>query len=374
MAGIYFHIPFCRRQCGYCDFYRTTKLRLMESVVAQMHNELEQTVGFLHDRKVATIYFGGGTPSLLHPSEIERFIEHIRALYDVSAEAEITIEVNPDDVTDEYVAALQHTSVNRISMGVQSLDDACLQLMGRRHTAQQAVEAVERLKGAGYDNISLDLIFGIDGFGGDSLRRTVEGIVALDVAHISAYHLTIEEGSRFGRLVASGSMKQVADSKSEEEFMMVHRLLTSSGYEHYEVSNYAKPNLRSRHNSAYWTGDEYLGVGAGAHSFNGEVRRWCEQPIEEYVSQVSYDQEQLSETDRLNEFIMVGLRRAEGVSLSEISRRFGVDAANRIRGISQDFIDHGAMVEYSAKGEVWLAVKADRFLISDHIISTLFVM
>ncbi|MBR2962366.1 MAG: radical SAM family heme chaperone HemW [Alistipes sp.] len=374
MAALYFHIPFCKRVCGYCDFYRTTKLRLIDAVVEQMHRELEQESDFLHDRKVATIYFGGGTPSLLPPAEIERFIDHVRQLYDVVSDAEITIEVNPDDITDEYVAALQKSSVNRISMGVQSLDDDCLRLMGRRHTAEQAIEAVERLKRGGYHNISLDLIFGIDGFGGDSLQRSVEGIAALDVAHISAYHLTIEEGSRFGRLVASGAMKQIADDRSEEEFLLVHRLLTANGYEHYEVSNYAKPNMRSRHNSSYWLDIEYLGIGAGAHSYNGDVRRWCEQPIEEYISKITYDIEPQDNTVRLNECIMVGLRRAEGISLRDIAHRFGDDAARRIEKLSSSFIEQGVLVERVSDDDHRIAIPAEKFLVSDLVISTLFVI
>ncbi len=372
MAALYFHIPFCKRVCGYCDFYRTTKLRLIDAVVEQMHRELDSEVDFLHTRSISTIYFGGGTPSLLPPAEIERFIDHVRILYDVAPDAEITIEVNPDDVTEEYVTALQQSSVNRISMGVQSLDDECLRMMGRRHTAEQAIEAVERLKRAGYHNISLDLIFGIDGFGGESLRRSVEGIAALDVAHISAYHLTIEEGSRFGRLVASGAMSQIEDERSEEEFLMVHKMLTSRGYEHYEVSNYAKQGMRSRHNSSYWQGVEYLGIGAGAHSYNGDVRRWCEQPIEEYVSQIAYEEELQTREVRLNEYIMVGLRCAEGVSLHAIARQFGNAAAERIERLSREFVEQGMLVEQLADGDRRIAIPAEKFLVSDSVIAALF--
>ena len=368
MAALYFHIPFCKRLCGYCDFLRSVKIQHIPQVVEQMHCELEEQSTFLTDREIKTIYFGGGTPSLLQPSEIERFIDHAKVLFDCSKVEEITVEVNPDDITEQYVAELAETSVNRISMGIQSLDDNCLKFMGRRHNAEQAVEAVKRLRAAGFRNISVDLIFGVDGFGGESLERTLQGFLTLDVEHISAYHLTIEPTTRFGRALAKGELKQVSEQRSEEEYLRVHQILTAAGYEHYEVSNYAKPGYRSRHNSSYWTGDQYLGIGTGAHSFNGDVRRWCEQRVEEYAVSIEYGSEELTKIERLNEYIMVSLRRAEGFDIQKIAKVWGPNHANRIETACKPFLERGWLVK---NGDSF-AIPAEHFLISDAIIGELF--
>ncbi|MBR4849466.1 MAG: radical SAM family heme chaperone HemW [Alistipes sp.] len=369
MASIYFHIPFCKRLCGYCDFYRSVKLRYIPSVVEAMHKELEGESNFLHDRVVRTIYFGGGTPSLLAPSELERFVEQVRSLYDCSRLEEVTVEVNPDDITPEYVAELRKTSVNRISMGVQSLDDRCLQFMGRRHSAEQAVEAVRMLQEAGYDNISVDVIFGIPGFGDDELNYTLQRVLAMNVQHISAYHLTIEENTRFGRMVAKGDFCEVDEGCSELHFLTVHKALTSAGFEHYEVSNYALEGFRSKHNSSYWQGVEYLGIGPGAHSFNGGVRRWCEQSVEEYVEGAKYGSEVLSESDRVNEFLMTSLRCAEGFLLGDFEAKFGGERRAQLEYEVAKTGSDALLVE--ANGRVRILV--EKMLVSDSIIASLMV-
>ena len=367
MASIYFHIPFCKRLCGYCDFYRSVKLRYIPEVVEAMHQELAREQYFLHDRVVHTIYFGGGTPSLLAPSEIERFVEQVRQQFDCSQLEEVTIEVNPDDITAEYVAELRKTSVNRISMGVQSLDDRCLEFMGRRHSAQQAVDAVKMLQAAGYDNISVDVIFGIPNFGVTELVATLEGVLAMNVQHISAYHLTIEENTRFGRMMARGEFVEIDECSSESHFMWVHRALTNAGYEHYEVSNYALEGYRSKHNSSYWQGVEYLGIGPGAHSFNGDVRRWCEQRIEEYIGGVEYGSEVLSKRDKLNEYVMTSLRCAEGLSLEKVEADFGSVERERLEreasksGVSELLINDNGQ----------LRIAPENMLLSDLVIEAL---
>ncbi len=367
MAAIYFHIPFCKRLCGYCDFYRSVKLRYIPQVVEAMHKELRVERDFLHDKSIRTIYFGGGTPSLLAPQEIERFIEKVREEFDCSALEEVTIEVNPDDITPEYIAALQETSVNRISIGVQSLDDRCLQFMGRRHSAQQAVDAVRMLQEAGYNNISVDVIFGVEGFGGESLTKTLRGVVAMNVQHISAYHLTIEENTRFGRMLARGEMHETEEERSEAEFLQVHNILTAAGFEHYEVSNYALPTFRSLHNSSYWRGVEYLGIGAGAHSYNGEMRRWCEQEVEEYIKGVEYGSEELSERDKLNEYVMTSLRCVEGFSLDRVERDFGTSERERLeREASKN-----GVAELLINDNGNLRIAPEKMLLSDLVIEAL---
>lgn len=367
MAALYFHIPFCKKLCGYCDFLRSVKVQYLPNVVEMMHRELDEQQGFLTDRAIRTIYFGGGTPSLLHPSEIERLIEHSRQIFDCSAVEEITIEVNPDDITDDYVSALRQTSVNRISMGIQSLNDECLQFMGRRHNAAGAVSAVNRLRRAGFDNISVDVIFGVPGFE-ESLESTLTEVLKLNVEHISAYHLTIEPATKFGKMLAKGDISQVSEQRSEDEFLTVHQRFTEAGFEHYEVSNFAKPSRRSRHNSSYWTGTQYLGIGPGAHSFNGITRRWCDQDVKEYCKAVEYGSETLSAIDRLNEYIMVSLRRVEGIDLETISSHWSREDAERIERAAEPFLESGWLVKDGAK----IAVPADHFLVSDTIIGELF--
>jgi len=339
----------------------------MPEVIEVMHRELAEQRDFLHDNTIRTIYFGGGTPSLLAPSEIERFVEQVREQFDCSRLEEVTIEVNPDDITAEYITELRKTSVNRISMGIQSLNDDCLQFMGRRHSAQQAMDAVGMLQRAGYQNISVDVIFGVEGFGSEELAQTLQGVLSMGVQHISAYHLTIEEGTRFGRMLARGEMHEAEEERSEAEFLQVHDTLIKAGFEHYEVSNYALPNYRSRHNSSYWRGVEYLGVGAGAHSFNGEVRRWCEQPIEEYIKGVEYISERLSKRDRLNEYVMTSLRCAEGLSLAQVERDFGSDKRERLEHEADEILSSGLLVQ---EGEV-LRITPEKMLLSDMVIEQL---
>ena len=316
-----------------------------------------------------TLYFGGGTPSLLHPSEIERLIEHARELFDCSEVEEITIEANPDDLTEEYVAALAATSVNRVSLGIQSFDDSALRLMNRRHTAEEAADAVLRLKRAGITNISIDIIFGIAGYGGESLRRTLEEAIRLDVGHISAYHLTIEERTKLGLMVQRGEYQPIDDETSEAEYRVVHDMLTAAGYEHYEVSNYAREGCRAKHNSAYWQGVEYLGIGPGAHSYSGDNRTWCVSSAKEYSEgDKRFEGETLTKVDHLNEYVMTSLRRVEGISLDEVSARFGCREVERIMTSAQGWIDAGVVCCSGG----YLFIPTSKFMMSDAVIESIF--
>jgi len=372
MSGIYFHIPFCKRLCGYCDFRRSVLLRHIPQTVARMHDELDSQSGFLGDRRIRTVYFGGGTPSLLDPATLGGFIEHAERLFDCRDVEEITVELNPDDVTPEYVGRLRSTPINRVSIGVQSFDDGELRFMGRRHSAAQAERAVKLLQDAGFDNVSIDLIFGVDGFGDEVLSRSLDKTLSLGVQHVSAYHLTIEPDTRFGRMLSAGTLKQVAEERSEREFLAVHNALTSAGFEHYEVSNYALEGFRSRHNSAYWTGDEYLGIGAGAHSYAGGVRRWCDQSADEYAAGIVYGGERLSQRDRLNEYVMTSLRRIEGMSLRHVADGFGSGEAARIEADAAGFVESGLLVRTTSGGDDRLMIPPEKFLLSDAVISTFF--
>ena len=368
MSGIYFHIPFCRRVCGYCDFARTADLRRRDEVVEAMHRELRGRRDFLHNINIGTVYFGGGTPTVLAPQELQRLIDTAAECFDLSAVGETTVEANPDDLTAHYINELRRTSVDRLSIGIQSFDDACLRMMNRRHTAAQAVEAVKRAQDAGFDNISVDLIFGVDGYGGESLRRNIEQVLALGVQHISAYHLTVEPGTAFARRVADGGMKIVGEEVGESEFLTLHERLAAAGYEHYEVSNYALPGRRSRHNSAYWQGTEYLGIGAGAHSFDGTRRCWNAPTVGEYLAGEGGGEERLTERDRRNEMIMTSLRTAEGLDTELFGRMFGEAAAQKTFDMAKSFLLAGTLV---ADG-VRLRIPAVKWMVSDAVIESLF--
>lgn len=368
MAGLYFHIPFCRRICAYCDFFRSANLRHMDKAIEAMHAEMEEQVDFLSDRDIRTIYFGGGTPSLIAPSKVQRLIDHASTLWDCSSVEEITLEANPDDITPEYVAALRSTAVNRISLGVQSFNDEELRMMNRRHSAAGAIEAVKRLQDAGIENITIDLIFGVDGFGEQVLEQSIEQTLSLDVQHISAYHLTIEPRTAFHHRLQSGQMRVVDEQVSEREYALLHNHLTAAGYEHYEVSNYARKGFRARHNSSYWHGAQYLGIGTGAHSYNGQVRRWSQQEVEEYIEHREYEQEQLSTLDHRNEYVMTALRCAEGIDLEQLEREFGKEAREQITQAAKRWATTGDVVVNDRE----IRIPAERFLISDAVIESLF--
>ena len=372
MAGLYFHIPFCKRVCAYCDFYKSADLRRMDDLLAAMHRELDDRRGYPGGEAVTTRYFGGGTPSLCTPEAIRGLLDHAAQLFDCSGAEETTLEANPDDLTAEYLGGLLEAGIDRLSIGVQSFDDDCLKLMNRRHTAAQAAEAVRAAQRAGFGNITVDLIFGMPGFGGDTLRRSLDAALSLGVQHISAYHLTIEKNTAFGRRLERGRFSEVDEQVSEREYLEVHRTLTGAGFEHYEVSNYALPGCRARHNAAYWSGDEYLGIGPAAHSFNGKSRRWAAASIDGYLAgagtEAIYEQERLTERDRYNEYLMTRLRTAEGLELAAVETRFGKERAERLLRQAEPFMGIGELCFAAGR----LAIPAEKFLVSDAVIGALF--
>lgn len=368
MAGLYFHIPFCKRICAYCDFYKSADLRRMDLLTAAMHCEMDLRRDYLGEESVTTRYFGGGTPSLCTPETIHGLLAHAAVLFDCSQVVETTLEANPDDLTDEYLSALRDAGVNRLSIGIQSFDDDCLKLMNRRHTSAQAIHAVQVAQRSGFDNITVDLIFGVPGFGGESLRRSLDTTLQLGVQHISAYHLTIEPNTVFGRRVARGEFSPVEESISEEEFLLVHDTLTKAGYEHYEVSNYALPGFRARHNAAYWHGVKYLGIGPAAHSFDGEERHWSVSDVERYISGASCECEQLTTRDRFNEYLMTRLRTSEGIDLREIETRFGSKRLARLHTAAARMMVSGMLRIDNGR----MSIPPERFLVSDTVIEALF--
>lgn len=368
MAGLYFHIPFCKRVCAYCDFYKSVDLRRMDPLLESMHRELDARREYLGGEPVRTRYFGGGTPSLCAPEAVAGLLDHAATLFDCTAAEETTLEANPDDLTPAYLAVLRRAGVNRLSVGIQSFDDACLKLMNRRHNAAQAVEAVRSAQREGYENITVDLIFGVPGFGNDTLRRSLDSALALGVQHISAYHLTVEPDTAFGRRAARGEFRAVEEEVSEEEFLTVHQALTAAGFEHYEVSNYALPGFRARHNASYWHGTKYLGIGPAAHSFDGEERHWNASSVEKYIAGAPAGKEVLTQRDRFNEYVMTALRTAEGIDLEEAAARFGAKRLARMQEEAAPFLRSGTLRIDRGR----MALPPEKFLVSDAVIGALF--
>lgn len=370
MAGVYIHIPFCKRLCAYCDFYKSVRLALMEDVVHHMHEELQRRAPFLRGEPLKSLYLGGGTPSLLTLEQLRGLKRRVEELFDCSQLEEVTLEANPDDLTPEYLKALREMGFNRLSMGIQSFDDEELRWMNRRHTAQQAVDAVRWAREAGFENLTIDLIYGVPGFGEPVLRRSLEQALKLEVEHISAYHLTIEPNTTLGRRCERGELKAVEEEISEREYALVHEMLTGAGYEHYEISNFARPGFRARHNGAYWRGEPYLGIGPAAHSFDGEQRCWSVDTVESYAvaGATRFEWEQLSMCDRANERLMTGLRTAEGVDLARFEADFGPERRERLWREAKPMVDKGQMI----CDEGWLRIPAEHFLLSDYLTASLF--
>lgn len=329
MAGLYIHIPFCASRCIYCGFYSTTRLDLRQQYVDALIRELVE-VGqskMSKDDSISTVYLGGGTPSQLTIPQLHQLFDAIYIYNKVESGAEVTIEMNPDDVSVPYADTLRQLGINRVSMGAQTFDDERLRWLNRRHTVAQVGQAVTILRTAGIRNISIDLMYGFPDEKIDDFVRDIDEAIKLDVEHISAYCLMIEEGTELYRRYGDKRVREYDDSKEETERKMYELLidkLTAAGYEHYEISNFARPGFRSRHNSSYWTGVPYIGLGAAAHSFDGHLRSWNVSDIRQYIAAVNRDErlneeEVLSATDFYNERVMLGLRTCEGVDLSALS-------------------------------------------------------
>ena len=328
MAGIYIHIPFCKTRCIYCDFYSTTHSELKSRYIHALCKELQMRKEYLRGEPVETVYFGGGTPSQLAEEDFREVFETIRKYYGMEHCREITLEANPDDLTEEYTAMLQQLPFNRISMGIQTFDDATLKLLNRRHDAEQAVKAVHHCRRAGFNNISIDLIYGLPGGTDERWKRDLQQAVSLGVEHISAYHLTYEEGTHIYELLQAHRIHEVDEESSVRFFSTLMDTLDNAGYEHYEISNFCRPGMYSRHNTSYWRGIPYLGCGPSAHSFNGDSREWNISSLEDYIHSIEnncrrFENEHLNRTTRYNECIMTSIRTRWGVPMDIMEQRFG---------------------------------------------------
>ncbi|MDE6171821.1 radical SAM family heme chaperone HemW [uncultured Bacteroides sp.] len=328
MAGIYIHIPFCKTRCIYCDFYSTTHSELKTRYIRALCRELAERKEYLKGEAVQTVYFGGGTPSQLSEEDFREVFGTIERVYGLQYTQEITLEANPDDLTEAYVGILAALPFNRISMGIQTFDDATLRLLNRRHDAAQAVEAMARCRRAGFRNISIDLIYGLPGETDERWLHDLQQAASLKPEHISAYHLTYEQGTPLHRMLQAHRVSEVDEESSLRFFSILTETLTAAGYEHYEISNFCKPGMHSRHNTSYWQGVPYLGCGPSAHSFDIHTREWNVASLEKYMLSVEagsrdFETEHLDTTTRYNECLMTGLRTTWGVSMPYIKQAFG---------------------------------------------------
>ncbi len=323
MAGIYLHIPFCKKACHYCDFHFSTSVDLKSQMVEAMTQELTQNSNYIGHELVETIYFGGGTPSLLCQAELESLLNHIRSLFNVAEDAEITLEANPDDLDQNKLRQLYSAGINRLSIGVQSFRDSDLKWMNRVHTADEAIRVVKNAQDLGYDNITIDLIYGLPDLTNEDWLKNVRSAIALNVQHVSAYSLTVEPKTVLQKWVSEGKVK-LDDECFPQQLQTLKQVLSENGFDHYELSNFAKPGFQSKHNSAYWEGKTYLGVGPSAHSYNGVSRRWNVANNPQYVKRIAsgqlvFEEETLSSSDKINEFLMTRLRTAKGFKLADFN-------------------------------------------------------
>ena len=321
MKHIYLHIPFCRKACNYCDFHFSTSLAHKPALLAAMHHEIGLQANYLQREPVSSVYFGGGTPSLLTANEINAFFATLRQHHTILPTAELTLEANPDDLTDAYLAALQTTPINRLSIGIQSFSNADLLWFNRAHNAADAETVVQRALHYGYHNLSLDLIYGSPTTSDEQWQRNLDTVAATSVAHLSCYALTVEPKTALASQIKKGQAPQVQDETAERHWRILQDWLPASGFEQYEISNFARSEKYAQHNTSYWQGDAYLGIGPAAHSFNGDSRQWNIAHNAKYIqglqdAKIPFTQEILSERDKVNEYIMTALRTKWGVNLA----------------------------------------------------------
>ena len=374
MAGVYVHIPFCKSRCIYCDFFSTTSLPLREKYVDALCHEIELRSQGLsaEERRIETIYLGGGTPSQLSIEQLRRIFDAVFDCFQVSEEAEITMEVNPDDVNATYLQGLKQLPVNRLSFGIQTFNDERLRFIRRRHTAQQAINVVHDCQAAGYGNISIDLMFGFPGETLEEWQSDIETALSLNVQHISAYSLMYEEGTALTRMLEAGEIEEIDEELSLQMYGTLVERLKKAGFEHYEISNFARPDRRSRHNSSYWHGIPYFGFGAGAHSYDGHARTWNANDLLIYIKGVetgslATEGEMLNMEQKYDECVMVGLRTCEGVDLQHIESVFGKQYLSYLLENAQPHLDIGKLcIEQN-----WMHLTEKGIYTSNDIISDL---
>ena len=375
MAGIYLHIPFCKQACTYCNFHFSTSLKMKDDLLRALIEEIRMSKEVLADEKVETVYFGGGTPSLLSADELNRIFDALQETFSIENLKEVTLETNPDDLSTAYVKSLRSTPVNRFSIGVQSFREEDLRYMNRAHNAQEADAAIKRAQDAGFTNLSIDLIYGTPGLTDVAWKENLDKLKELSIPHFSSYALTVEEGTVLHRNILKNKTAPVDAAQSAGQFGVLMERVAEMGYDHYEISNFALPGMYAIHNTSYWQGKQYLGLGPSAHSFDGKrTRSWnvANNPI--YIKlileekKIPRESEHLTDMQRLNEYIMTSLRTMWGCSLVYVARHWGDNAAKDLKISAQEFMDKGQMI---IKDEALLLTNDGKFF-ADHIAGELF--
>lgn len=349
MAGIYIHIPFCKSKCAYCAFYSTADARLKNDFLSALEKELIIRKDYLGGDKVETIYFGGGTPSILSSEEIDKILKIIRLYFNVDNYSEITLEANPDTVDAFYLEKIRKAGVNRLSIGIQSFFDDDLNYLSRRHNSEHALRVIADAKNVGFENLSLDLIYGIPTLSDDKWRRNLDAFFASGAPHLSAYSLTVEQGTILERRINERLCADVDEEQSVRQYEILCDRAAAEGFEHYEISNYAQNGFRSRHNTAYWNGTKYLGLGPAAHSFDGNSRQWNVSNVKLYSTLVAaggsfFETEVLSGDDKFNEYVMTSLRTSAGCDTNYVEKHFGFEKKENLLRESKRFIAENKMI------------------------------
>jgi len=371
--GLYIHIPFCHRACTYCDFHFSTSTKQVEEYVAALIQEISLQVNYLPDRVLRSVYFGGGTPSLLPVEHILKILDTVFQHYQLTAQAEVTLEANPEDITAENVLHWKNAGINRLSIGVQSFFDHHLLWMNRTHSGRQAIDALETAFSAGMSNITADLMYGLPNLTDAEFESNIRQMIALELPHISAYALTVEPKTALAHHIKTGKTLPPEDARAVAQFEMLRTILEDAGYIHYEISSFAKAGKIAIHNSGYWQGRYYLGLGASAHSYNGNSRQWNLANNAKYISSIQAqiipaEIEVLDPIAQQNEFIMTALRTMWGLDLNTFKRKFGEAAAQRL-GIATEDLMHQGKIELR---NATLHISRPHIFIADSIIAQLF--
>ena len=370
MAGIYIHIPFCKKLCFYCDFFHVITTENNSSFIDALLNEATLRKEYLENEPVSTIYLGGGTPSVFSVKDLGTILNHIHKEFRVTDDCEMTIELNPDDVQPAYLEGLRNHNINRISLGIQSWRDSDLKMLNRRHDSAQAVTALKDTLNAGFENVTIDLIYGIPGMSQKDWESNLDFSFSFGIKHLSAYHLTFEPGTVFAKMLMKGTISEIDENDSAAQFNILIQKAESAGFVQYEISNFGKPGYFSIHNSNYWKQVKYLGLGPSAHSFNGYSRQWNIRDLKGYIKCVNtgksfFESEELDIKKRFNEYIMTSLRTMWGIDLEYVEKMFEKEGYDYVVNLSGKFRNYGLMkLEKNS-----LVLTNQGKLISDNIIS-----
>jgi putative oxygen-independent coproporphyrinogen III oxidase len=350
LAGIYIHIPFCRQACTYCNFHFSVSTKNKAALINTINKEITLSKDFIKDTKIETIYFGGGTPSMLTEIELLSIFKILQNKFTIADDAEITLEANPDDINTKMLGQWKTAGINRLSVGLQSFNEAELKWMNRAHNATQSLQCLDDIEDAGFTNYSVDLIYGSPLQTNEDLKNNFTIIAQRNIPHISCYALTVENGTVLNKLIQEKKSPNVNTDKQAAQFHLLLEMMEANGYEQYEISNFSKPSYRSKHNSSYWQGKPYFGFGPSAHSYNGiGIRRWNVSNNSLYIQSlekniIPYEEEILTDEDCVNEYVMTSLRTVEGINVEILAQKFGIKNKERILFSSKKYIEQGRLI------------------------------